>query len=140
LDSKIPEPARTALQKAEQFELFSLDPNPFGKRDDTSERFHGFKVLGKFEVKKAAVRRNLIAAFNASVKESDGKAFECFNPRHGLRIMHNGKPIDLLICFECKNVMSFNEDGNITWFNATGSAQPVFDETLRKAGIQLPQS
>jgi hypothetical protein len=59
-DSRIPESARAALENADQFELLSIDPDR--QQDKTKDDFHGWKVLGKTQIKETDTRTKLVAA------------------------------------------------------------------------------
>src|ERR1700722_14232822 len=99
---KIPTAARTILDKAESFELYSIDPVKPDKKP--KDDFLGWKVLGKTAVKDADVRKKLIEALAAGAAENKGEVADCFNPRHGIRAKFDGKTVDLVICFECNQV------------------------------------
>ena len=73
MDNKIPEAARTLLEKAERLELLSLDP-AFKKRGKPETGFHGWRILGRTVVKEPAARKKLVAALLKGVEESDGNA------------------------------------------------------------------
>ena len=64
-DSKIPESARAALEKADRFELLSIDPDR--QQEKTKDDFHGWKVLGKTQIKDADTRKKLVAALKKGV-------------------------------------------------------------------------
>jgi hypothetical protein len=137
LDDKIPEPARTALQEAEQFELLSLDPRR--RQEKPTSHFHGWKVLGKTLIADGPTRKKLLLALNKGVKENEGMVAACFNPRHGIRVTHQGKTIDFVICFECFQVDMYVAEKKEKGFLTTGSPQPAFDEALRAANIPLAE-
>ncbi|HKB04371.1 MAG TPA: hypothetical protein VKD90_19260 [Gemmataceae bacterium] len=134
--NKIPDDLRAILEKADQFELLSLNPRePDAKPKDG---FHGWEVLGKTTVKDADTRKNLVAALQKGVAESDGTVARCFNPRHGIRVTHDGKTTDLVICFECLQVKAFAGDRRHD-FLVTRSPQPAFDAVLKEAKVPLPE-
>jgi hypothetical protein len=126
----------TYLEKAGEIELYSLDPSERGVKDG----FHGWKVLGKTTVKDAETVKKLAAAFKKGVEENKGIAAACFNPRHGIRLTHDGKTVDLVICFECYSVQEFVADKQGKGCLVTRSPQPAFDKVLKDAGVALPNS
>src|SRR5262249_27476094 len=65
------------LEKAGLFELYSLEP----AADKDPKGFHGYKVLGKTEVKDAKVRKEVLDALYKGIADSDGTAAACFIPR-----------------------------------------------------------
>jgi hypothetical protein len=133
--SKIPAAARTALEKAESLELYSLDPG--SEEEKPVNNFHGWEILGATTVKGPA-KKKLVTAFKVGVEESGGAAAGCFNPRHGIRVKHGGKTYDFVICFECLSVSTFvdEEKGG---FLIMPSPQPTFDKILKDARVPLPK-
>jgi hypothetical protein len=73
--------------------------------------------------------------------DEDDDVPDCFDPRHAIRVQHEGKSIYLLICFECEQVYVYvgDELDRDKWFPIKASAQPVFDEVLKAAGVPLPK-
>jgi hypothetical protein len=92
--NKLPDAVRTALEKAGELEVYSLN----GETND-KDGWHGSKVLGKTTVKKENATK-LASALAKGVSEGDRGA-RCFIPRHGVRATYDGKTYDLVICFEC---------------------------------------
>jgi hypothetical protein len=133
--NKIPDDLRAVLEKADQFELLSL--NPEEPKEKPKDGFHGWQVLGKTTVKDAETRKKLVAALGKGVKENDGTVARCFNPRHGIRVTHDGKTADFVICFECFQVKAFAGD-KLQGFLVTNSPQPTFDTVLKEAKVPLP--
>jgi hypothetical protein len=134
--NEIPADVKTALDKAETFELYSLDPGP-GEKEDVKNGFHAWHVLGKTTIKKADTRKEVIAALAKGVEANKGEAAKCFDPRHGIRVVHDGKTIDLVICFRCLQVQVFHGDKRSDDFLTTASPQETFDKVLKTAGVPL---
>jgi hypothetical protein len=135
-ENKIPDDIQTILEKADKFELISLDPEHL--KDKPADGFHGWKVLGRTTVKDADVRKTLLAAFEKGVEENKGEVARCFDPRHGIRATYGDKTVELVICFECFQVKAFG-DGDLKGFLVTGSPQPAFDKVLTDAKVPLPK-
>jgi hypothetical protein len=132
----LPSAAQKALQGADRFELLSLNPDELADKTDT-DAFHGWNVLGTTEVKDPDTRANLISRFKAGVAENDGTVANCFNPRHGIKVTHDGETHEFVICFECFSV-EWHVDGQETkGFLITRSPQPTFDEILKESGVLL---
>jgi hypothetical protein len=55
----IPDEFQKALEKAQTLELYSLDPSTPKEKGDAD--FHGWKVLGKTEVKKEALTNSTVS-------------------------------------------------------------------------------
>jgi hypothetical protein len=133
---KIPAGAKAILDKAESFELLSLDLQT--PDDDPKGTFHGWKVLGKKVVEKAEVRKSLVLAFEKGVAEYKEMGKKCFLPRHGIRVKHAGKVADFVICFECNNVRVYVDGGVETEFLVSDSPAKMFNDILKDAGVKLP--
>jgi hypothetical protein len=137
-DNPIPEEFRKALDKAQAVELYSLDPS--APPDKGDPEFHGWKVLGKTDVKKAA-QAKLVAAFQKGVAEANPKVSAgCFRPRHGIRVQLDGKPYDFVICFECVAVLIYGGKAEKNaGFHVTRSPADLFNKTLTEAKVKLPK-
>lgn len=131
----IPPAALAALEKAAQFELYSLEPSDRENKD--GERFHGWKVLGKATVKDKDARQRVIASLKKGAEENDGVVANCFEPRHGIQVTHDGKTISLVICFQCLSAQMFVDGKRDGGYLTTGSPQPVLDKVLKDASIPL---
>ena len=119
------------LDKAETFELYSLDPKP--AKDVNG--FHDYKVLGKTLVKDAKVREGIVAALYKGIADTDGTVAGCFNPRHGIRAGADGQTADLVICFECLSMQAYLDGKRDGGALTTGGPQTTFDKVLRDAGV-----
>lgn len=138
LSDNFPEPVRTALEQAPEFELLSLDPK---HRDETAPtEFDRRRVIGKTMVKDAATRKRLLGAFDASVR-ADNVSKKCFDPRHAIRVQHAGKMFYLVICFHCGNVTIYSDDDveHRGYMQTDLSPLSVFDEVLKSANVPLAE-
>jgi len=131
----IPDHVLQALQSAEQFEMLSLDPQR--PREKPAEEFHSWKVLGRTRVEVAS-REKIVEALKSGVFWHNSTSYRCFNPRHGIRLTRGAQTMDLVICFECRQVEVYIKDERAEGFLVSGSPQSVFDETLRSARVPLP--
>lgn len=146
-DNKIPADVLTALEKADSFELYSLDPSrePAGSDEEAAaskadpNKFQGWKILGSTTVKAAGDRTKVVTALKKGVAENDGMVAACFIPRHGIRVQHGGKVFDVVICFQCMSANTFVDDKPTAGFLVTGSPQPAFDAVLTAAKVPLPK-
>ena len=133
----IPAGTIAALQHADRYELLSLDPGRV--TDPPPDHFHGWRVLGRTTITDQATRTKLNEALRAGAREHSGAAVRCFNPRHGVRVTRADKAYDLVICFECLQVRTFEAGQRTEGFLVSASPQPVFDEVLRAAGVPLAE-
>jgi hypothetical protein len=136
-ENAIPEDVLTALTDAETFELYSLNPNRLGEEPEDGD-FHGWKVLGKTQVKDAEARESLINALKKGVSDSDGTVAACFNPRHGIQVTTaDGKTVSVVICFECLS-MNFYKGGERSGYALTTQGpQETFNKVLTDAEVPL---
>jgi hypothetical protein len=135
-DNQFPVKIQDILENAEEMELYSLAPERAEDKDKTALR--GWKVLGKTVLKEAADRKKAFAAVQDGV-ENVGKSEKCFRPRLGLRAVHDGKTVDLLISYECGWLYIYlNQKEEEVGRLETGSApELVLDKMLRAAGVPL---
>jgi hypothetical protein len=98
------------------------------------EPFHGCLILGKTDVASATDRLAVIDAVQKTQHESDGTKYDCFFPRHGLRVRQNGKTTDYVISCDCLQMKKYFGD-RMEKTPITASAKKVLDEYLKKAGI-----
>ncbi len=70
--------------------------------------------------------------------EEGGVAARCFIPRHGIRVTHDGKTYDLLICFQCHHVYIYadNSDKPQT-MTISDLPQKAFNKILTDAKVKL---
>lgn len=136
-ENKLPDQAKAILDKAPEFEYYSLEPS---EKPDKENALHGWKILGKTTVKDAESRKKLLTALTKSIAEGKEGA-KCFDPRHAIRARHGGKTVDVLICFECSWVYVYLDGKKepVEVVMAKG-AQPLFDKVLRDAGVPLAKN
>jgi len=133
--NKIPDQARAILEKATEFELLSIGHYPFP--ENRTEDFQGWPVIGKTTIKDPNARKRLIDAMEKGVEENKGETMKCFNPRHGIRVTHDGRTAELLICFECFQVMVYVTGEKEQRVLITDSPAPVFNQMLQQAKVPL---
>ena|SRR6267143_4083276 len=129
----IPPAAATILERADHFDLLSLDPHP--QWEAAEGDFHRYKVLGTPIINDAETHKKIVSAFKRAVAENQGMVAACFNPRHGIRVTRNEKQADFVICFECAQVQVFGEVHDS--FLIASSARGLFDSVIRSSGIHL---
>ncbi len=130
-EPRLPTAVATALEKAGELELYSLD----GDLKQNGE-WHGAKVLGKTTVKGADAKK-VATGLAKGVADGDSGA-KCFIPRHGVRVTHDKKTYDLVICFECHWVYVYTDaDDKPQRFATTGAAEKAINELLTAAKVPL---
>jgi hypothetical protein len=134
-EKQLPASVQEVLKKADQVELLSLDPDP---KQGADGDFHNWKVLGRTTVKDREAREKVVAAVVKGVKENTGGAAKCFEPRHGLVATHQGKRVELVICFACSQIHVYENGKRLPTVLTNESASPTLNEVLKKAGVPLP--
>lgn len=136
--NKIPDRAREILEKATQFELLSIGHGGYGSpTKNPQEDFHGWRVIGKTTIKDLNARKRLVAALEKGVEENKGDSMKCFDPRHGVRVTHDGTTADFVICFRCFQVLVYVAGEKGQRFLITDSPAAVFNQMLQHANIPL---
>ena len=98
---------------------------------ENAEDFHGYSVLSKTEIKDQDFQELVKNAFIKSLSGGT-ESTKCFNPRHGLRISNDKTSIDLVICFECRNFVSY-ADGQEGGGEISDSAEILYNQILKDA-------
>jgi hypothetical protein len=136
-DNKLSDNALKVLRNATEFELYSID---FAHPVSGKTGFHDLKSVGKTTVKDAGTRKTLVSEFTKGM-EGDIKPARCFNPRHGIRATHDGKTVDLVICFECAQFDVYEPGSDKPTRLLVGKGpEPAFDKVLRDAGVAKPKN
>jgi hypothetical protein len=137
--SRVPEKAAAILEKADQIELYSLEPEPDDKaaKGPKATFFRGWLILGKTVLKTATSRKQVLDALDESVGR--GRMAKCFDPRHGIRASHAGQTVELVICFRCGQAYFYldpRKDDHST-LSINRGTQPMLDAMLKAAHIPL---
>ena len=123
------------LANAEKLELYSLDPGR--KEKKATDGFRRRKILGKTTLS-GDEKKSIVESLQKGVAENRGSAAWCFNPRHGIKATHEGKTVELVICFECLSI-----DGwcNGSPFRVLTTASPAkeFNRVLLAKKVPLPK-
>ena len=138
-DQPIPEEAGFAIEKAKEFELFSLDPFP-EKRVDQNNNFRRWSILGSTVIKDQETRNRMIKQFKAAVAEHRGGPKRGFIPRHGIRVVHDGSTHEFVVSFECSQVRWYIDGKPSNAFLISDSARESFDAALREANVRLSEA
>lgn len=131
------------LEGAARVELYALRPEPaqFEPAGDGTRRFHGYEVLGDAALTDPGLATQLAQLISRGLAESDGSAALCFNPRHGVRVVREGRTLDLVICYECKQIYVYdarvtNPNGYDEWLTAQ-SVEPEVTRIFEGLGLKI---
>jgi hypothetical protein len=133
-DRSLPDQVKDILSKATEVSLVSLEPSEKANKDNA---LHGWKVLGQTSLKDAEIRKKLLATLEKGIADTGNVGIKCFDPRHAIRAKHDGKTVDLLICFECGWVYTYVDGKKTAQIIFDRVGQKVFDDVLRKADVPL---
>lgn len=119
--------------------LISIDGPETWKGPTTGESLYAGHVLGQVEITDPVHRREIVAAVKEAIRNPHPDRLGCWMPRHVLRLVKNGKMIDLVICFECHAyTIHVNHESQAS---AGGGIHPdgqaVLDKCLKDAGIPI---
>ncbi len=90
-------------------------------------------MLARVSVKDKETRAAVVAATLKGIQESDGSIARCFEPRHGIRVVHEKKTVELLICFACSQTEVFVDGKGIGTAPTTRSPSATLNKVLPKA-------
>lgn len=130
---------RAIIEQADRATLYSIWPHP-GHRSTpapTSEgEFHEFPVLGKIELKEAAIRSQVLQSLLMSIEDNFRGNSSCFEPRHALRLGRGTNELDMVICYYCGYMIitSGNKSEHVC---LSDSSKGTLNRVLRAAGIKL---
>lgn len=131
--NKLPENVQKMFEGAKEWELISLDPNTQDK-----EGFHGYKILGSTTIQGDATK-DVMKVLVKGIDDNQEAIAKCFIPRHGIRAKHDGKTVDLVICFECLHLHIYVDgkkgDNHVLIARAP---QATLDKILTDAKVPLP--
>ncbi|HEX3147873.1 MAG TPA: hypothetical protein VHR66_07295 [Gemmataceae bacterium] len=126
--------AKAILAKADQVELYSIDPEYLPPEKRPKDGFHGWAVLGKTALKDVDTRKKVLAIAE-SIRPGTGA--KCFDPRHAIRATGDGKTVDILLCYECGWAYVFVGDDSVHFTIAKG--QEDLNAILKEAKVPLPK-
>jgi hypothetical protein len=135
----LPPKVQAVLENADTFTLFSLNPDPGIRHHKAKEDFQHYEILGQLNIPSRTTRTKLIDALNAGIAASDQTAGMCFNPRHGIRVKKGKDTVELLICFESRQIL-INSPWGTNGLLTTPDPGPTFNKVLKTAGIPLPKN
>ena len=130
------------LTQVSRFELISIDGNRYVRMPESYselDQFHSYPVLGSTVIDSAEERQRLMAALLGGIESYQGPPADCFNPRHGMRLIYPDHQVDYVICFECYQVRVF--DGPDQYTELTGDAPRImFNDILNRSKVPLAPS
>lgn len=137
--ARLPPDVQTVLENADTFTLFSIAPY-IDYEHKAKRTFQDHKILGQLDIRSTATREELIDALNKGMTAGELWGMQCFNPRHGIRAKKGDKTVELLICFECRQIyVTSSWSTNVISATTTSGPAATFNKVLKHAGIPLPK-
>jgi hemin uptake protein HemP len=127
----------TILREGTELELVSLHQG-FLKCATGLEHFREFWQLDSTKVTDEKVREELVSALERAATDPT-IASKCFEPRHAIRVNHEGATYDLAISFECEKVRAYKGKDLISEFLVGNRHQPPFDKVLTEARVKVAE-
>jgi hypothetical protein len=93
---------QAVLESAPSITLMSIEPRATysGKNE-----FHGYRILAAIELRGDSKSKLLGKLYTGMAEETHPA--RCFNPRHAIRAKNGNRYVDLVICFECRQIESW---------------------------------
>ena len=126
----LPGTAREIVENADYFEIISLDPY---RTHEGKDRFHGYVIRGRAELRDPDMRKRLLSALYSSLGHGM-PGILCFDPRHAIHAVRNGHSVDLLVCFQCEQVEGFVDDKRTDALVGPG-AERAFETIFQATGL-----
>jgi len=142
IDNHLPPSVEQRLKSATSLELLALDPVPSQMQPESDrEVFHGHAVLGRAQLDDLAKCEQLVRLVLKGIRDSDGTAAWCFDPRHGLRLQSDSGELDILICYECMQIVAYESvpDAGFTQSTTLTSSkvEPAVTKLFNEAGLTI---
>ena len=130
--------SRDVLFAASELELVAVDPDwPTDESRADPTTLQGYNVRGRAMVSDRAVRLELLEALGAAARENDGIVAACFNPRHALIAEHEGRTVEVIICFECLTFQVWDGTERIETVDLSDTPRPLFDRIFEDHGLTI---
>lgn len=148
ITNPLPRAARNALGRAQEVVLYSLFPYPaeikgdkFVPVADDTPQFHGYPILGQISLASGDTREAAVDAVNEAVNTMARRRIKstkaCFRPRHGMRVIHASRTYDLIICFQCYQMIVHSPGGSKRYVGIDGTGAEL-NRILEEAKVPLP--
>lgn len=135
-ENKLPERIVSAFLTSANVTLYSIEESETGRVN-----IHGYKVLGKAKLKKDETAA-ILADMQKSLTKENRRAM-CFHPHHVLRAEIVGHTYDMVICYLCGLVDSYEIDyspkGKYLSANSLDGSPDLMNGIAKKHGLAVPR-
>ncbi|MCA8970572.1 MAG: hypothetical protein KDC95_12335 [Planctomycetes bacterium] len=135
----------SALESCAITEVFSLYPYPEDLEVDdplmplvrkTAMALHGYPVIGHRVLEHAEDKKELAALFALAIaSKQDESVADCFEPRHGIRLVHDGVVFDLVVCFACEQCLVYAGGVQSGHVLVSERSSTEFTKTYQRLGL-----
>jgi len=125
------------VASAKSIELVSLSPTPPSPAVASFGSLGGFAILGAAVTSDKGEIAQIARSLARGIRTTDGFMAMCFNPRHAIRYTVDGKPVVVLVCFECQRGEILHA-GDKTVFLTSRVPEAGWDRIFSRHG--LPKS
>lgn len=141
LPKRLPAGIRDIIAQCDQATLISISTQSGLTVNPRAEAFQAYPVLGKLLLDKPASHEIVITNLLADIDASGAGRSLCFNPRHGLSVRRGGEQVDLLICYECRNLQVIRSPHKWWIHGIDRHSKDEINKLLKEAGVPLaPES
>ena len=116
------------------FTLYQLDGDryPGEPVPEGGEILQGWLILKACSIEDTATRNQIFKAFDEGIDTAPGgPGVDCFNPRHAISVIQpDGVRTDWLICFQCWNWYSYENNTMIGGGGTSRAPADVFNKIL----------
>ena len=127
-------PAELDPRAKGDFTLYRLDGDryPGSPVPEGGRLLHGWLILEACPIEETATRNRIFKAFDDGIDDASGAIpIDCFNPRHAISVVQpDGVRMDWLICFQCRNWYSYENDTMIGGGDTSKAPAEVFNDIL----------
>jgi hypothetical protein len=120
--------------------VYSLEPEPQMPEQvqKSKPHSHHWLEIGHAPLDDPAERETVLRELVANIEAGRGfTAVACFLPRHGIRWTDGENEIDLVICFQCSQVVRHGNRRGNSFVISDSKLEPILDRHLTEAGVPL---
>lgn len=133
LDKWFPRKDREVLMRAEKIEIFAVNSDPACLRpkleSPTPDRFQGCEITRRAVVSDPERKKEFLGALFFGIGTAvDPQA--CFAPHHGIRAEFEGRRVEIIICFLCRNFRGISNRGEFD-----GHISQAAETAFENAGV-----
>ena len=115
------------------FTLYRLDGDRYHGEavPEGGKLLHGWLILEACPIEDTATRNRIFRAFDDGMASPPRIQVDCFNPRHAISVVQaDGVQMDWLICFQCRNWYSYENETMVDGGGTSRAPADVFNDIL----------